>query len=116
MPETTLLLHPFNNERQALWLCETLSQRLNAEIQQVGSHESRIAITASFQSSAYSLLNFLNSLSEVADAWEEATSAQPQPSLGALLVRDGYRSPDTQKVICVSLKPFQLQSGHVGRG
>ncbi len=35
MPEITSLLHPFSDARQALWLCEQLSQQRDAEIPHV---------------------------------------------------------------------------------
>ena len=74
-----LLLHPFNNAVQALWLCERLKEELRAEIIYVlGSPEGTV-IKVSIRNPV-SIMDFLKAMNEVAEAWEE-----PRPDINPLV-------------------------------
>ena len=60
-----LVLHPFNNAVQALWLCGQLKEELKAEIIYVAGSPEGTIIKVSIRN-PISLVNFLNEMTEVA--------------------------------------------------
>ena len=102
-----LVLHPFNNAVQALWLCEQLKEELKAEILYVAGSPEGTVIKVSIRNPV-SMVDFLSAMNEVAEAWEQpmATIASYAGSVAHLTARakDGSES---STVVCVALKlPF----------
>ena len=102
-----LVLHPFNNAVQALWLCEQLKEELKAEILYVAGSPEGTIIKVSIRNPV-SMVDFLSAMTELAEAWEQPkeTVASYASSAARLTARtkDGSES---SSVVCVSLKlPF----------
>ena len=99
-----LLLHPFNNAVQALWLCERLKEELRAEIIYVSGSPEGTVIKVSIRNPV-SIVDFLKAMSEVAEAWEE-----PRADINPLVAANQYTARargerQENRVVCVSLKP-----------
>ena len=97
-----LILHPFNNAIQAVWLCQKLKEGLRAEIVYVKGGPEGTVIRVSIREPV-PLVDFLTAMEEVAEAWEEP-SATAAPLIRPVVGGAGGPS----KVVFVALQPPQL--------
>ena len=101
-----ILLHPFNNPAQAVWLCQKLKDELKAEVLYLMGLPEGTVIKVSIRS-AVSLVDFLTSMQEVAEAWEEAPSQAVFMEAMAVESLSSSEKPSENhnKVVCVALRP-----------
>ncbi len=107
-----IILHPFNNAIQAVWLCQKLKEGLRAEIVYVKGAPEGTVIRVSIRE-PIPLVDFLTAMEEVAEAWEEplptAIAPSTTPALLGRPVAGGAGGPS--KVVFVALQPPQLVAG-----
>ena len=105
-----LLLHPFNTPVQALWLCEKLKKELGAEVLYLEASPGGTVIKVSIRTPV-PLTDFLCSMAEVAEAWEEAAPQKSRSSETLLgltnpeLAQPANPSKEMDKIVCVAMKP-----------
>ena len=70
-----LLLHPLNTASQAFWLFQKLKDDLGAEITYLRCLVEGTLVTISLREPV-NLIDFLDGVSEIAEAWEEIVNGQ----------------------------------------
>ncbi|MBI4199705.1 MAG: hypothetical protein HY535_04450 [Chloroflexi bacterium] len=100
-----LVLHPFNSSAQALWLCQQLKEKVQAQILYVSAFPEGTVIKVTLRK-AIPLVEFLTGMKEVAEAWEEPTDSIHTGPEEASYRMTSKSARSSSNVVCVALRPL----------